>query len=466
MIHLVIVLAALLVALACCAAVMLSKSRKEIEGLKKALGESKALSGFFADMSHEIRTPINTMTGFSRLIADTDDNAERKRYAGIIEDSSKQIQRLISDILDISKVDSGKMKFFPERFDFSVALDHECMVLGTLDHSNSVEFKGCFPYSSCMVTTDRTRLMQIVSNYVTNAFKYTSRGSVTVGYECVDDGLKVYVKDTGKGITGDPYVAFERFKRLDSTVKGTGLGLAICKSMAEGQGGKVGVESIPSVGSVFWVWLPCSPEVTGPKADAVKTYSPLQEEAAPAEHVHDAGKPEQKAESVEQAPVEQIVAEPKPVAEQVPEETKTSKEEPAAETVVAPAVAAKAEPSDPNRRKRLLIADDDDSNYLLFKVMLQTDYDLSRAKDGVEAVQAMMNNRYDAVLMDVRMPRMDGIEATERIRQKDQITPIIVVTASAFFADKEKSFKAGCTDFLTKPINKAELLATIAKHTS
>jgi len=525
--YVTIALAVLLVVAVCYGLNALSKKNKEVEKLKKDLAESKAFSEFFANMSHEIRTPINTMSGFSQLIADTDDVSERRRYAGIIEESSKQIQRLISDILDISKVDSGKMKFFPERFDLTAALDHECEALGNLEHSKDVAILTEFPYRKCMITTDRTRLIQIVTNFITNAFKYTSKGTITIGYEVDGAGFKVYVKDTGKGIESNPMTVFERFKRLDGHVKGTGLGLAICKSMAEGQGGKVGVVSASGVGSTFWVWLPGSCEVEGHVDEGPKVVMPaksggvaavkvaeeekpmaapesskpevvksevegIAKQAAPeavrsavAEVAHEASEvserntealPEVGVEETRQEPVERKET-PSIVLEKGSEEA-TKPEQGTGEARKPEAEDAEPRSDEPmheeapkdeadqvsGRRKRLLVAEDDDSNFLLFRVMLRSDYDLIRAKDGVEALDAAAKDRYDAILMDVRMPRMNGIEATERIRLIDKETPIIMVTASAFFADKEKSSKAGCTDFLTKPLNKAELLAALHKH--
>lgn len=479
--YLTIVLAVLLIVAVVGMIVTQSNARKENEKLRKEMEESRALSDFFADMNHEIRTPINTITGFAQMIADTDDKAERTKYASIIADSSNQLQRLVNDVLDISKVDSGKMKFFPERFDLTSALEQEYMVLNRFPHSASVQFLKNFPYRTCMVTTDRTRLLQIVSNFVTNAFKCTVKGSVAVSYEFQDNGIRISVQDTGVGIPADQQQAvFERFKRLDvrNNTGGTGLGLAICKAMAEGQGGKVGVQSEVGVGSTFWVWLPCNPEIdysaSMPSAGAFAQPQPVQQPAQ---------QPQYYQQPVQQQPIplpvqpQQPISQPQTILQQPSQSLQHGVADPSIlQTTAAPAAASSFRPSDsaprqrlmedPNRKRKILVAEDDDSNFLLFKVMLRSTYDLHRAMDGIEAVEFAGREKFDAILMDVRMPRLNGIDATAKIRQVDPDVPIIVVTASAFFADRERAYKAGCTDFLTKPVNREELLTMLRKYSA
>lgn len=235
----------------------------EIVNLKEKAEESNRLkSAFLANMSHEIRTPLNAIIGFSELLCITEDRDEREEYSKIINLNNELLLRLISDILDLSKIESNAIELHVEVFDFN-ELIHE--IYGSF--SARVEEKKLklieqIPYSSCKVALDKDRIAQIAINFLTNAIKHTSNGYVTLGYECKDGGIMIFVEDTGLGISKENQgKLFERFEKLDDFTQGTGLGLSICKALVETMNGKIGVDSEEEKGSTFWAWIPCNVEI-------------------------------------------------------------------------------------------------------------------------------------------------------------------------------------------------------------
>lgn len=230
--------------------------------IDEAENTAKNQFAFLANMSHELRNPLNTIVGFADLIAMTENKEEISEYVKMMKMNSTMLMNLVNDILDFSKIEAGTMANKPELMDLSVAFTEITMSLEMSLTNPDIKFIVENPYKSCMVDMDRNRMAQILTNYVTNAFKYTERGTVTAGYEYINHGIKIYVKDTGIGIPKDKQdKVFSRFAKLDSYAKGNGLGLSIVKALTEAVGGKVGFTSEEGVGSTFWAWKPGKAEI-------------------------------------------------------------------------------------------------------------------------------------------------------------------------------------------------------------
>lgn len=231
--------------------------RKLIAARDKAEELDRLKSAFLANMSHEIRTPLNAIVGFSCLLTETEDMKDRKQYMAIVQENTELLLQLISDILDLSKMESGAFEFVKSDTDVNL-LCSEIIRSLRMKVPAGVElvFEECLP--GCHVWADKNRLNQVISNFINNALKFTFSGSITLGYYRQTDGyLRFYVRDTGMGIPKNKIkTVFDRFVKLNSFVHGTGLGLSICKSLVEQMGGTIGVESEEGEGSCFWFTYP------------------------------------------------------------------------------------------------------------------------------------------------------------------------------------------------------------------
>lgn len=231
--------------------------RKLIAARDKAEELDRLKSAFLANMSHEIRTPLNAIVGFSSLLTETEDMKDRKQYMAIVQENTELLLQLISDILDLSKMESGAFEFVKSDTDVNL-LCSEIIRSLRMKVPAGVElvFEECLP--GCHVWADKNRLNQVISNFINNALKFTFSGSITLGYYRQTDGyLRFYVRDTGMGIPKNKIkTVFDRLVKLNSFVHGTGLGLSICKSLVEQMGGTIGVESEEGEGSCFWFTYP------------------------------------------------------------------------------------------------------------------------------------------------------------------------------------------------------------------
>ena len=379
----------------------------ELEKARSRAEQSDKLkSAFLANMSHEIRTPLNAIVGFSDLLMVTEDQEEKEEFIQIINANNELLLKLINDILDLSKIEAGSVELKYEPFDLSEHFENMFTSMKQRLKNPDIVLTEINPYHCCRVTLDRNRVAQIITNYVTNAIKYTSKGSIKMGYACKDGGVYFYVKDTGIGIADDKKgKVFQRFEKLDEFAQGTGLGLSICKAIAEAMGGKVGFESVHNEGSLFWAFLPCE----------VDTLSMVEEKK---------------------------------------EENISGGEFGANDEVMEKSAG----------RKTILIAEDIQSNYQLVSTILKDHYDLLHAENGQKAVEIARSQHVDLLLMDMKMPVLDGLKATAEIRKFNASLPIVALTAHAFDSDRIAAIKVGCNEYLVKPIEKMKLMVALKKY--
>ena len=369
-----------------------------IEALKKAEESDKLKSAFLANVSHEIRTPLNAIVGFSELIATTDSEEDKNYYLDIVKTNNNLLLNLINDILDLSKIESGRMDLKESPVNIRELCQEICNVQ-QLRAAPGVDVIFATPDEPLTMQTDRNRLTQLYSNLISNAIKYTSEGSISIGYQRKGQYIEFFVRDTGKGISKDKQAfIFNRFEKLNSNVQGFGLGLAICKSILEKMQGSITLTSEEGKGTEFRFTLP----------------------------------------------YQRVAAQP----------TEMRMTQPVEETGPLP------------DRPVILVAEDIDCNYELFEAHLKEQYTLVRAVTGIEAVSLFSSENPNLILMDMKMPELDGIEATQIIREVSPTIPIIAVTAFAYDCNKEDALQAGCTDFLTKPVEAEQLRTIVEKYLS
>lgn len=402
------------------------------EAKERAERSDKLKSAFLANISHEIRTPLNAIIGFSNLLTNTDKKEEIAEYQRIIVTNSDLLLRLINDILDLSKIEAGFIDRQLSEFDLSVYFDELYGSVRQAMANPSVKLVCDNPYESCLVRMDANRLAQVVLNYATNAIKCTYRGEIRMGYRCQGEGIYFYVSDTGIGIPDkDKPRLYRRFEKLNEFAQGTGLGLTICKVVTEASGGRVGFESEEGVGSTFWSWVPCEIMRIGGEAEAGG-----QEAAGVGAGLGNGSDAGEGTENLSASTDEPSPADPD------------------------------SEPSSDGHtdKKTILVVEDIESNYLLMTILLgNMGYQFTRAADGVEAVEKVLSEHFDLVLMDIKMPRLGGLEATREIRKTNREVPIIALTAHAFNSDKEAAIAAGCNGFLVKPIDRNALAGTLRR---
>lgn len=401
--------------------------RELIESKEKAETSDKLKSAFLANMSHEIRTPLNAIVGFSRIISESDNAEERREYYEIVDANNERLLQPINEILDLSKIESGIVEFTygPVRLHTLCKEIHDAHVFRC---PQGVELRFDSPDEALSIHSDKNRIFQVFSNLIGNAFKFTTEGSVSYGYKQEGERVVFYVKDTGLGIEPEKLGrVFQRFAKLNNFAQGTGLGLSICKTIIERLGGEIAVSSEVGTGTTFTFWLPLENVIQDTETG---TNSHLPGEAVGTQ-------------PSEVLPAKEDTTRPK-------EET-TEKEEDLRATAVG------------TEKATILIAEDTDSNFDLLNAILGRKYRLVRAKDGMEAVTMYDEVNPDLILMDIKMPNLDGLEATRIIRQLSAEVPIIAQSAYAYEHDRNAAEEAGCNDFISKPIAQEKLKEKIKK---
>ena len=253
------------------------KMEQELMTAKELAEESNRLkSAFLANMSHEIRTPLNAIVGFSGILASTEEEQEKQEYVSIIENNNTLLLQLISDILDLSKIEAGTLELNYSNIELNELMRELERGFLLRVKTDAVKLEFVEPAGPCMAYTEKNRLSQLMINLVTNAIKFTEKGSIRFGYEMRENELYFYVTDTGCGIPKDKQQnIFGRFVKLNSFAQGTGLGLSICKTLMDHMGGRIGVESEEGKGSTFWFTLPYKPAVKEDKKQMPKDIQPV-----------------------------------------------------------------------------------------------------------------------------------------------------------------------------------------------
>ena len=393
---------------------LIQKNAELEEVTKVALEATHTKSSFLATMSHEIRTPLTAIIGFAEInLEHSVSEANRKKHTQSIVRNGRHLLQIINDILDISKVEANRIEFEHKKISlFSVFQDVEHIISPQVKERGLnlfIEYEYPLPE---YIIGDSLRLKQVILNICTNAIKFTESGRINIKVSCEKDKQKLFVEiiDTGIGMTDKQVeTIFDVFTQADSSITrkygGTGLGLALSKQFAEGMGGTIVATSLVDIGSRFIVSVDTG-DISEFKLIVNKT---------------------------------QIKVKKKQVAD-----------------------------SDIKIKKvkgKVLLVEDNCDNQQLFSVLLaKTGADVTIANNGKIAVEKATSESFDLIFMDMQMPVMGGIEATRILREKGYTGPIVSLTANAMKQDRDESFKAGCNDYITKPVNKLNFYYTVYKY--
>jgi len=420
----------------------------------------EARKRFLAQMSHEVRTPLNGVLGLAQvLLQDNRLLPDQRQHVATLEAAGRHLLAIVNDALDLAKIDAGHLAFRIRPFDPAEAMD-ACLALvrpAAEDKRIKLELllAAALPGT---ISGDTTRLQQILLNLLWNALKFTpAGGAVTLRVGAGTDWLRCEVIDTGPGIPPDKEaMLFKDFARLDpNAADGTGLGLVISARLAERMGGRLVYHPGPGgVGSLFRLELPW------PAVETLPDAAPARDQAERDQAEHDQAVPREEVREI----LRTATADPKPEPAHEAVAPEPARTEPArAEPPRAPAPATHLRPAG----LHLLVVDDVAANRAMMRALLTSDGHLvTAAENGAEAVALTARDRFDAVLMDVRMPVMDGIEATRRIRKlpgEASATPIIAISADVMPETTRTCLAAGMNAILSKPIERDALVATLRR---
>ena len=377
------------------------------EKAAKAENASRMKSLFLANMSHEIRTPLNAIEGFSRIMAETDSPEERMNYLEIIDSNNVRLLSLINEILDLSRVEAGEITIKRAPTDLR-KLCKDIKQIFKFRCPATVSLSYTEPEMAVTMTTDENRITQIFSNLISNALKHTAQGHIKYGYRITDDGLNIefFVSDTGSGIEPEfQKHIFDAYASKDAEQQqGYGLGLALCRIIVEKMEGTIKVESTVGKGSTFTFTLPFHGTIGGVATSNRSTTGSVR------------------------------------------------------------TLRVSTRPDEVNM-KTILVAEDEESNFELVRIVLQKRYRLLRARNGIEAVTINEEEHPDLVLMDIRMPEMNGLDATRIIKEVNHNTPVIALSAYAFEENIKEALAAGCDEFMAKPFKVEDLIEICEKYT-